>query len=59
MRGEVVADQVHVQSVRHGLVDRCQEFPEADGAVLAVEFGDHAAVSELNAPNRLVVPCRA
>ena len=45
--GEVVADQVHVQPGRHGLVDRYQELPELRGAVLAVQFGDHGAVGDV------------
>jgi hypothetical protein len=49
---------VHVQVVGDGLVDGDEELAELDRAVLAVQRGDDAAVGDVEAANRLVVPCR-
>jgi hypothetical protein len=44
---QVVADQVHVQLGRHSLIDRDEELAELDRPVLAVQFGDDAAVGDV------------
>ena len=47
VRGEVVADQVHVQAGRHGVVDPDQELAEFHGTVAAVQGADDGAVSDV------------
>ena len=58
MGAVVVADQMHVQVGGDLGVDEGQELAELDGAVAAVQGGDHGAVAMSKAANRLVVPCR-
>jgi hypothetical protein len=45
--GQVVADQLHVQVGGHGFVDGDEELAELDRPVLAVQFGDDAAVGDV------------
>ncbi len=58
VRGQVVADQVHIQPGGHGLVDPGQELLELRRAVVAVQFTDDGAVGDVERANKSVVPCR-
>ena len=45
--GQVVADEMHVQLVGDGLVDRGEELLELHGPVTSVKLGDHRAVGDV------------
>src|SRR3954452_9226099 len=56
--GQVVADQVHVQLGRDGLVDGDEELAELDCPVLAVQRGDDVAVGDVEGGEQAGSWCR-
>jgi len=49
--GQVVADEMHVQLVGDGLVDRGEEFLELHGPVTSMKLGDHRAIGDIERRN--------